>query len=190
MIQGEEKGTRPLPSTWLARARAQSRDLADARMKKARPFRFEDARGRDGALSLALHPIALCLSGALLVLLGTGAWAFVVRARRATEMPPAASTVPASIPASAPSTSAAPVHRPAASIAPSRPPKPATPITRSRARITSPTPPVPPHAPAPSSDPVRFEEGEGDLIFVSPHPKQPPLFTPEEWKRTRALPLE
>jgi hypothetical protein len=134
------------PASWLARARAQSQNLADARTQKTKPWR-PPVRER--------RPHHRALAAALLLLLASGAWAVVAR----TDKPPAPPSPPA--PAAPPPPAKAAVLQ----VAPA-PPAPLKKMRKKRA-------PLPP----------TFEEGDGEIIIVAPHEAQPPLFSPEEWKK-------
>ncbi len=195
MIVDGKNDSRPLPATWLARARLQSQALADDRAGRARPFRREVVRRAVGGSMVARRPMMLALAGALaFLLLASGAWAVVVHVKRAPVPPPEAAP-------SATMITATPRAHSAVS-SPSLPPqaqplasKPSAPIARSKSK--KPPPPAPPPPAPPVEEPthastsasreqVTFGEAEGELILVAPHEKQPPLFSPEEWKRRRS----
>jgi hypothetical protein len=82
---------------------------------------------------------------------------------------------------------AGPPARPPATprLPPSTPPQPAViasppPPRRHKTTKTAQKPPTSPLRP------VELERPEGDIILAAPHEKQPPLFSPEQWKRQHA----
>jgi hypothetical protein len=173
-VNGKHQEAPLAPATWLARAREQSQELAQLRAGQTRQFRgVVAAAPRGGRGSAARRRMAW--AGAALVisaLLGSGAWALVVRLHR---------TRPASQVPLPPRTARPAPQKPYITTAPILPP-PATkhrdvgpqPAPRSAAKAAPPTAPKPVH---------EIERGDDEIIVVTPHERLPPLFSPEEWKR-------
>lgn len=148
---------------WLARARAQSAQLAASRGRVVPPFR--------GAAPFVptRSPVRVARLATLVVLammaLASGAWALVARLAtpKQARLEGVASEPPRAPRGIAP-TATIPVARPVA-VATKRPLQVAKPSVGS-------TP----------LGPVKFEEGDADFILVPPRPVQPPLFDPREYK--------
>ena len=103
------------------------------------------------------HPLRWALAGALaLLLVASGSWAVVTHTRRPLPPPPPQEVAP-------------PPPPPARAVTPSAP----TLVAKNpRRKVKKPRP-------------QHFEEGDGELILVAPHPPQPPLFSPQEFKERR-----
>src|SRR5262249_1050379 len=103
MISHHQQGSdEPMvPASWLARARAQSMELAEARARQHRPLRREVLRQTPTHRLLSRHLFALVMASALVLLLvASGAWALAIRVKRESSksLPPPAVTVPGTAP--------------------------------------------------------------------------------------------
>jgi hypothetical protein len=134
-------------------------------LARTQSLRLADARAaqprrwRPPSQAKPAHALRWAVAGVVtLLVLGSGAWALVRREQPAPVVP--AASLPAPV------------------------------ITRTPSLASPPSLPVPPAKTARRKEkkrpPVRFEEGDGELILVAPpHEPPPPLFSPEEWKRGR-----
>ncbi len=156
---------------WLDAARTASRRLADSRAQRPRPAlrRMESAHRPEW-----LRPLLTATAFALAALvLGSGAWAFILRQRAERAQADQRSVVPfATPPAVLAAKLTAKGMEPAA--APNLPPA-------RRLRRARPVRVVVDQAP-PREMKLSDDEPYGDVIFGKPPVKLPPLFTTEEYK--------
>ncbi len=154
---------------WLARARAQSAQLAASRGRVVPPFRGATPCGPTRS------PVRVARLATLVVLammaLASGAWALVSRLAtpKQARLDAVASDPPRATRRIAPPATI-PVARPVV-VATKRPP----PLART-ATVATPL------------GPVKFGEGDADFILVPPRPVQPPLFDPREYKERGLAP--
>lgn len=156
---------------WLARARAQSAQLAASRGRVVPPFRgappFVPTRSPVRVARLATL-VALAMMA-----LASGAWALVARLAAPKQARLQADAV-ASDPPRAARGIAPPATIPSA--------HPIVVVTKRPLQVAKTTAvPTPP-------GPVKFEEGDADFILVPPRPVQPPLFDPREYKERGLAP--
>jgi hypothetical protein len=165
-------------SSWLARAREQSRALADARAGRLRPFRKAVPASAD-ARPVARPTVGWAFAALLiLVLVGSGAWALVRRVRH--EPPPPSRQIQEAPPRPM-------ILRTPAAIATTPAPAAPKPSASNHRRSKPPVPPEPESANVSQSKPgapAELERGEyEDIIVVPRHERLPPLFVPDEWKQ-------
>ncbi len=179
----DEVGLQPV--TWLARARAQSLELAEERASRIPTWRQQDVPRADGVLAIFRRPVALTAMAALLLLaLASCAWAAwaMVRARHLElQSPTTSAQAPVPTPiidSQSPQPVVAPFQTPVA-VVPAKATSPSTtPRKKSVSRATSIAPPT-----TSGGQRATLEEPDGDLILVAPHEAQPPLLSPDKWQR-------
>jgi hypothetical protein len=144
---------------WLAAARAQSRELAEARARRPQlNFVARPHRAMMGALMLTAASIALAITSI--------AWAWLAHRRGGDAVVPAARLE---------------LREPMTSRA--------VPVLRTIPRASTVASPRPRRMPAPiaTSTTGDYIEPDGEVIFVRPRVSQPPLFDAKEYKSRGVL---